>query len=362
MSFAAGIGRLVVGAGLLGLACLGCRRDETAPFERGTERPAVSLLAVGDTGSPRGALPYLFDGQWAVGAAMQRAHQAAPVDAVVLLGDNFYPDGLTANTLVARVLENVARPYCAFVEPSAELRSRLGSDCPAAKGPIPRLLVALGNHDLKTPGSAELERDAVPRLVLNWELPAPSSPAVRELPGGLSLVFLDTEWPWGGAEVAELAAALEAARGPWRVIVGHRPPITGHPKLSKMIQRASLQSGRIVHAYLAGHVHGLVGVRGTQNAPALTVVAGSGSEVDLQSAPEYRIDAVDVVAPKLGFVRLDAFADAGPTGEPARLHISLQAAPPSAALVAFGALGATEIARYEIRLDGSLRRIDAAKD
>lgn len=361
MSFAARMGPLVLGtglaglAGLIGLTRLACPRDDATRPANEAERPAVSLLAVGDTGSPRGPLPFLFDGQFAVGAAMQRAHRAQPVDAVVLLGDNFYPDGLHADELVPRILENVARPYCAFVEPSAELALRLFRDCPAADRPIPRLFVALGNHDLKTPGSVELERDAVPRYVLNWELPAPSRPAVRELPGGLSLVFLDTEWPWGGTEVEELAAALETARGPWRVIVGHRPPITGHPKLSKMIRLASLQSGRIVHAYLAGHVHGLVAVRGTENAPALTVVAGSGSEVDLQSAPEYRIDAVDVVAAKLGFVRLDAFPDAGPTGVPAHLRISLQAAPPSAALAE---LGTTEIARYEVLLDGSLRRTD----
>lgn len=356
LSFAARIGLLVLGTGL---ACLACRRPDDGSPADGAMRPAVSLLAVGDTGQPWGPLPYVFEGQLAVGVAMQATHREHPVDAVVLLGDNFYPDGLRADELVPRILENVARPYCAFVEPSAELAPRLSGICSPVDGPVPRILVAVGNHDLETPGSVELERDAVPRYVLNWELPAPSSPAVRELPGGLSLVFLDTEWPWGGTEVDELAAALEAARGPWRVIVGHRPPITGHPKLAKMIQRASVQSGRIVHAYLAGHVHGLAAVRGTQNAPTLTVIAGSGSEVDLQSAPEYRMETVDVVAAKLGFVRLDAFAAAAPTGTPAHLRISLQAAPPSAALAA---LGTTEIARYEVLLDGSLRRTDASRE
>jgi len=304
-------------------------------------------------------MPLLFDGQVAVGAALQRAHRARPVDVVVLLGDNFYPDGLRADELLPRVVENVARPYCAFVVPSPELASRLGRDCPGARGPVPRLLVALGNHDLNTPGSLELERDAVPRLVLNWEVPASSSPAVRELPGGLSLVFLDTEWPWGGREVEELAAALESARGPWRVIVGHRPPITGHPKLSKMIERAASRSGRIVHAYLAGHVHGLAAIRGAGKAPALTLIAGSGSEVDLQSAPEYRIDGIDVVAARLGYLRIDLFAGSDPTKDPARLEVTLMATQPSALLAA---LGTTELARYAIRLDGAVQRLDPAGD
>ncbi len=358
MGFSARIGLVALATGAV---CLACRPEATAPGHH-TVRPAASLLAVGDTGSPQGLLPFFFDGQFAVGAAMQRAHAASPVDAVVLLGDNFYPDGLRADELVPRILANVARPYCTFVEPSAALSTRLGDDCRPAHEPVPRLLVALGNHDLQTPGSAELQQNEVPRFVLNWEVPTTRVPAVRELAGGLSLVFLDTEWPWGPEEVDALARALEAARGPWRVIVGHRPPIAGHPQLSKMIERAAQRSGRIVHAYLAGHVHGLVAIRGKGTAPSLMLIAGSGSEVDLQSAPEYRIEAAgsdDVVAAKLGFVRLDVFADAGPTGDPARLRVSLVAARPSAALAP---LGAIEIARYAIELDGSVRRIDALQD
>ncbi|MFO0688287.1 MAG: metallophosphoesterase [Myxococcota bacterium] len=350
---------LLLGIGLAGPVC---RPADDAPptIVTATEaaRPSVSLLAVGDTGQPWGLLPYLFEGQLAVGFALQAAHRAQPVDALVLLGDNFYPNGLREDELIPRVLDNVVRPYCAFVDPAPILAPHLEGACPPLEGPPPRLFVAVGNHDLKTEGSVERERDVVPTLVRNWELPAPSSPAIRELPGGLSLVFLDTEWPWGGTEVDELAAALSATRGPWRVIVGHRPPITGHPQLSKMVERAVVQSGRSVHAYLAGHVHGLVAVRGTGHAPALTVVAGSGSEVDLQSAPEYRIDPVDVVAARLGFARLDAFPADEPAGAPARLRLSLVATPPSAALAS---LGTTEIARYEVLLDGTVHRIDAAR-
>lgn len=358
MALAARIGLIVLAAGLSSPAC----RPEAAPPEQDASRPAASLLAVGDTGSPHGALPFFFDGQFAVGAALQRAHAASPVDALVLLGDNFYPDGLRADALAPRILDNVARPYCGFVEPSGQLSKLLGDDCPAVRMPVPRLLVALGNHDLQTPGSAELQQNEVPRFVLNWEVPTTRLPAVRELPGGLSLVFLDTEWPWGAEEVEALAHALETARGPWRVIVGHRPPIAGHPQLSKMIERAAQRSGRIVHAYLAGHVHGLVAIRGAGTAPALTLIAGSGSEVDLQSAPEYRIEAAgpdDVVAAKLGFVRLDVFADAGPAGDPARLRVTLVATRSSAALAP---LGTEELARYAIAPDGAVERIDPSRD
>jgi hypothetical protein len=240
-----------------------------------------------------------------------------------------------------------------------ELTRHFRDDCSRPNPPVPRLLVVLGNHDLMTPGSLELQRNEVPRFVLNWEVPAESSPAVRELPGGLSLIFLDTEGPWASVELDALASALEQARGPWRVVVGHRPPIAGHPQLSKMVERAARQSGRIVHAYLAGHVHGLAAIQGVGGAPALTVIAGSGSGVDLQSAPEYRIEDADVVAGVLGFVRLDAFPESGPGPTPSHLRIALFEARPSAAL-AF--LGSAELARYEIQLDGSVTRVRPSAD
>lgn len=339
-------------------ACLACH-SESENASVSIAQPAASLLAVGDTGEPWGPLPLLFEGQLAVGAAMQREHKRAPVDALVLLGDNFYPDGLLAHELVPRIVENVARPYCAFIEPSPELARLLADDCGPGSRPVPTLFVVLGNHDLMSPGSLELQRNEVPRFVLNWEVPAESSPAVRELPGGLSLIFLDTEWPWGSSDAEELAAAMKTARGPWRVVVGHRPPIAGHPQLSQMVERAARQSGHIVHAYLSGHVHGLAAIRGVDGAPALTAIAGSGSEVDLQSAPEYRIDDADVVAEVLGFGRLDAFPETGPARTPAHLRVTLFEARPSAAL-AF--LGSSEVARYEIQLDGSVERVRGSAD
>ena len=107
------------------LACEGQDTNRNAA----AARPLSSLLAVGDTGDRWGPLPWLFEGQLAVGTAMRREHARAPVDALMLLGDNFYPDGLLATELVPRIVENVARPYCAFIDPSAELRPFLDGRC-----------------------------------------------------------------------------------------------------------------------------------------------------------------------------------------------------------------------------------------
>ena len=340
---------------VIGMACSpdASNRDGESTARTAPTTPTTSLLAVGDTGKPWGMAPRLFEGQLAVGIAMQREHARRPIDAFVLLGDNFYPNGLSREGLLPRIAENVARPYCAFVDPSAELARLLDGACDELEEPPPRLFAVIGNHDLTSPDSLDLQQNEVPRFVRNWEMPAVEGPSIRELPGGLSLIFLNSDYPWGPEKTEKLAAALESARGPWRIIVGHRPPIVGHPQLSRMVASAATRSRQIVHAYLAGHVHVLSAIRGALPAPALTVIAGSGSHAELQNTTEYRIEGADLIVEELGFVRVDLIAKARST--PAKLRVSLFQTPSSAAL-AF--LGNTEIARYEIGLDGSVERED----
>jgi hypothetical protein len=342
---------VVVVLGVLGVL-VACSSDTSEPGAPGAQVRS-SFLAVGDTGAVWGGFPGFFEGQLAVGAAMHREHERDPVDALVLLGDNFYPSGLLASELRHRVLQNVVRPYCGFVEPSAELEKTAFRYCGMARESTPRLLAIIGNHDLLTPHSLELQRREVPRLVRNWDMPLEDGPTIRELPGGLSLILLVSEWPWNEEASLELARVLREARGPWHIVVGHRPPISGHPALSKMVADASRVSGRTVHAYLAGHVHGLAAIRGASPAPLLTVIAGSGSHAKLQEEPEYQIEGADVMVEALGFVRVDAV---GPVASP-RLRITLSKARTSAALALFGT---TTIARYEIDLEGRVDRTDRA--
>ena len=345
--------RLALAATGITFLIAGCPSESEDPSaSRPTSSvPTTSLFAVGDTGSPWGLAPQLFEGQLAVGVAMQRAHERRPIDAFILLGDNFYPNGLIAKELLPRIAENVARPYCAFVDPSPELAVHLEDACIKSEQPRPKIFAVIGNHDLTAPGSHDLQRNTIPRFVQNWEMPAADGPAIRELPGGLSLIFLNSDYPWGDLETQRLTLALENAQGPWRVIVGHRPPIAGHPQLSQMIAQAAERSDRIVHAYLAGHVHVLAAIRGALPAPALTVIAGSGSHAERQDTTEYRIEGADVILEALGFARLDVMAES----TPARLEVTLFQTPQSAAL-AF--LGTSTIAHYEIDLDGSIARTD----
>ena len=55
----------------------------------------LSLLALGDTGKP-GSWPAWQTPQYRVGEAMAREDRRAPVEAIVFLGDNFYPHGLAS--------------------------------------------------------------------------------------------------------------------------------------------------------------------------------------------------------------------------------------------------------------------------
>ncbi|GEM_PF-2088200 len=342
--------RYAMSASLLALAFVGC-----APTADEAGAPATgSFLAVGDTGEPWGPLPQLFEPQLAVGRAMARVHAARPADALVLLGDNFYPDGLRAEELVPRVVENVARPFCAFVAPTPELAAAFDDGCTRTEPPPP-LYAVIGNHDVRAPDSGRLQRTTVPGLVANWEVPSSNAPAVRELPGGLSLIFVVSEWPWEAAQEAALANALREARGPWRVVVGHRPPIAGHPRFSELVANAARRSGHVLHAYVAGHVHALGAVPATSaGAPRLTVIAGSGAHTERQTDPEYRIEGADVLVEALGFARVAAIADeAG--GKAKHLEVSLLRAP---SLPLFSFLGSTVVARYSITLDGRVDRVD----
>jgi hypothetical protein len=338
------------GAALLTPAC---SSDRSEHDELDGPTPTLSLFAVGDTGSPWGIAPQLFSGQLAVGRAMQREHARAPIDAFILLGDNFYPKGLLVDELLTRVVKNIARPYCAFIDPSPQLATLLGNDCSYVGQRPPDIFAVAGNHDFDSPGSQRLQLNEIPRLVRNWDMPVENAPAIRDLAGGLSLIFLNSGYPWGDPETRALRDALRRARGPWRIVVGHRPPIAGHPQLSRMVTRASDQSDRVVHAYLAGHVHVLGALRGVLPAPALTVIAGSGSHARRQDATEYRIEEADLIVEELGFVRVDLMP---PTkAAPERLRITLLETQKSAVLAL---LGNTTRARYEISLEGDVDRVD----
>lgn len=242
-----------------------------------------------------------------------------PAAALLVLGDNFYPRGLLAAELVLRARETLARPWCRFVAPGGPRAAELAGACdlaPAERNPVP-IHAVLGNHDVASPESAVLQRDALPLFAPNWRLAA--GPAdVREPLPGLSLVLLDSERVFAGGNAALVSESLRRAPGPWRVAAAHRPIFglgTSQGEdpaqvaaYARRMREAVAAAGVPVHLFLAGHEHTLQVLLAPPPDPPLHVIAGSASDVGELGADEPR-RAVAALAP--GFARIDLVASQG---------------------------------------------------
>ena len=301
----------------------GCPASDGAP-SREFEGSTLSLLATGDTGKRHRFSATLLEGQIAVAEGMVFEDERQPVDAIVLLGDNFYPGGLLQEELVPRIRENVVRPYCHFLALDGPRSDEVRDACPIAaaeRHPIP-LYVILGNHDLMSRESPELQRTAIPEFVPGWSL-GPGFGRVVELPHGVSLILVNVEYLEGFDRSAALADLLRQARGPWRIVVGHRPPtvneLGGENPIAGAradLHNAISQAQAPVHVFLSGHQHSLQLLVSSTPDPSLAVIAGSGARYRLIEAPHpQRVFA----RAALGFARIDLRG----AGEDERLVVTL---------------------------------------
>jgi hypothetical protein len=283
---------------------LGCLLGAAAGAEA-----ELSLLALGDTGKPT-AWPAALTAQYRVGEAMAREDRRAPVEAIVFLGDNFYPAGVSRRTLKRRVRENLAGPYCHFLWLTRRGRHALRDHCARPleeTHPVP-LIAVLGNHDVARRQSAELERRGIPRFVGNW-LMAEGAHSY-ELGAGVSLVAYDSNLVDGGRPATALARALAESKGPWRILAAHHPiadPGAGwHADETAPVLEAIRAAGVPVHLSLAGHQHCLQALR-APGAALHVVSGGGGAEVrPLAATPDERLFA----EARYGFARVDATPDA----------------------------------------------------
>jgi hypothetical protein len=299
----------------LALACAGPPREAPAAWPP-DDAVRLSLLAVGDTGRP---VPrFRPHAQVTVGDALAREDVRRAADALLLLGDNFYYDGLQRAELVRRIEENVVRPYCHFVDLSGPRSGEVAGSCPlpaAQRRPIPMLAV-LGNHDYGDPESPGLQRREAPRFVANWRVGEGLAETV-ELPHGVSLVLADSMLLRLGADPAPLADALRRARGPWRILVAHHPLARVRERgergetLDAVYRRSVLAAIRAagvpVQLVLSGEEHNLQALALEPPAPALQLVAGGGGDV----RPIDPSTPAHFALASLGFARVDLVADPG---------------------------------------------------
>lgn len=311
-----------------------------------------ALLAVGDSGHLPKPLAALTP-QRAVGDALAASHRDHPVDLLVLLGDNFYPDGLEARELEPRIDVNLVAPYCAFLDLTGPLSDRVEASCPLPEGrrhPVP-VRAVLGNHDWRAPESPDLQQDAIPRYVANWRLQK-GGVLVEETPAGVSLVYFDSTHGRTPEGLAGLSEALASARGPWRVVISHHP-IDASPKGAAM--RAALAAAGVpVQLWLAGHEHNLqLGEPGAPG-PALQVVAGSGSHA---TGLKYDLPGRRVFRRSLGFARVDLVSGGHRGATEDELVVSLVAVRP---FPAARWQPARLAARFGVSVDGRVRAISQA--
>jgi hypothetical protein len=302
LSAAARLAPATAVGGLVGSGLVGCSQVAPSPDWLPTDS-SLALFAVGDTGRRSHGM-----GRWSTGGrvadAMTAMHRAHPADGLVLLGDNFYPDGLEKVTFAEQVRDCLVDPYRAFFEISEEGAERLG--IPSACGdclPVP-VHAVLGNHDYSAPQSVDLQTRVLPVLLPNWRMPKEMA-ELREVGEGVSLILIQSvRWDDGVPE--QVADCLARSKGPFRILAAHYPMADPgnnfQPTYTRDLQLLLSEANVPVHLFLGGHEHNLQILPMRPPAPPLCVIVGSGSRVrEISPAPGERVYASD----ELGFGRID---------------------------------------------------------
>lgn len=310
------------------------RRDPPAYYDPGAPAPSelpsarrLSLLAVGDTGRSLPFRPFA-EGQRSVARGLAAEDRRAPVDALLLLGDNFYPDGLASQTLVKQLRENLVRPYCRFAALDGPRAVEVRDACqlPAAERHPVAILAVLGNHDYNLGESPELERRMIPLFLSNWRA-SEGDAEVVELGEGVSLVLADAERIGRKRSARALGEALDRARGPWRILATHEPIALrqGRParpgSTTEAMREAIAGAPGPVQLVLTGHRHNLQVMTPSLPKPALHVIAGGGASRKPLRWPPFEDQRFAIET--TGFARVDLLG----SGDEQGLLVSLYTMP-----------------------------------
>lgn len=211
-----------------------------------TPRTATLRLAVaGDTGK----------GTEVLAKAIARVHAQAPLDAILLTGDNFYPCGV----------KSTDDPRWSLVRPL----TRIG---------VP-IFPVLGNHDYCGKAVPEAQIHAT-GAIPQWKFPAPQYALRTPM---ADFAFLNTT-PWVRGYDTPLPSMLRqtfaSSKAPWRVAIGHHPVISSgwhgyfpRDEVARMRTLIPALREAKVDFYICGHDHHMELIRGE----FLHLVSGAGS-------------------------------------------------------------------------------------
>ena len=249
-----------------------------APLAAGADEPALSLLALGDTGKPTSwpsDLPAAVPrrrGAGARGPALARRGARLPRRQL-----------LSGGSLAAQAPRSAPRrtspgPYCHFLLLTRKGRRAVRDVCdraPEETHPVP-IIAVTGNHDMGRGQGVRLQRERLPVFLGNWLMP--EAARSYELGAGVSVIAFHSEPIVQGAPADALADALRDSLGPWRIVIAHHPvadPGAGWKSdYAERVLAAIAAAGKPVHVFLAGHQHSLQALRGP--GAALHVVSGAG--------------------------------------------------------------------------------------
>ncbi|MFL6247360.1 MAG: metallophosphoesterase [Thermoanaerobaculia bacterium] len=212
-----------------------------------TPRTATLRLAVaGDTG----------EGSEVLAKAIRHVHAQAPLDAILLTGDNFYPCGV----------KSVDDPRWDLVRPL----TRIG---------VP-VFPVLGNHDFCGKAVPETQIQAT-GTIPNWRFPAPQYALRTPM---ADFAFLNTTPHVRGHDVpiaSMIRMTFASSHAPWRVVVGHHPVISSgwhgyfpRDEVARMRELIPTLRDSGVDFYICGHDHHMELLRGRM----LHLVSGAGSD------------------------------------------------------------------------------------
>lgn len=222
------------------------------------DKKTVRVLIVGDTGSGDTA-------QKSVAQLLERLCEEKKAEAVLLLGDNFYFEGVSS-----------------LSDPQWDSKFEEIYNSPCLKDK--RFYAVLGNHDYRGAPNAQIYYTL--KSEYRWNMPA----RFYDVTFGsiLSLFAIDSNFPefCGFAKLCSLDWILKKMKesmAHWKVVMGHHPVLSGgkypEPKWFAGITLPMLICKGKADFYLAGHDHNLQHLVGPYRNSACSInqlVAGSG--------------------------------------------------------------------------------------
>jgi hypothetical protein len=250
------VNHLASALGAAALLLAGCVLGSAPPPPMATPAAAaVNFVAFGDAGSGSPA-------QFAVGKAMAEVCAVRGCGFALMLGDNFYPSGVSSAD-DPQFVEKFEKPYEGLSIP---------------------FFVALGNHDNGSNAAQNHRGDfevdyarRTDRISDKWRMPARyyRFTAPLDSPTPLAEFFAldssplapynddpDPKWnaeTYGAEQLGWLQGALKESRTPWRIVFAHHPYLSngGHGSAGRYLNRATTSvhaSGRLYKRFVEGSV------------------------------------------------------------------------------------------------------------